>query len=120
MVSRLILVLDDNQDIRDFISMALADEGYTFLAPAGEITLEWIAHCQPTLILADSYVLGRYVPDFTKTYRQELDSSPVLIILTTSPHPIQAMEHAEADDFLTKPFSLGDLFALIECFVSPD
>jgi DNA-binding response OmpR family regulator len=120
MASRLILIIDDNQDIRDFISMALADEGYTFIAPAEDITLEWIARRQPTLILADSYALTRQVPALTKAYREALDSRPVLIVLTTSPQPILVREHTQADDFLSKPFSLNELFLIIECFVEKD
>ncbi len=117
MTRGLILVIDDNRDIRDFIGMALADEGYNFVAPAEGVSIDVITAYQPRLILADSYALEMWASNLTRSYRQQMASRPVLILMTTSPNPEQVKEEAEAEGYLCKPFSLTDLFATIEHFL---
>ena len=54
MAAERILIVDDDESIRQIVGMCLTDEGYeVFEAPNGQVALERLAEAQPDLILLD-------------------------------------------------------------------
>ncbi len=107
-----ILVVDDERAIRRFLRVSLEAHGHTvFEAASGQEALLEVVSARPDLIILD---LG--LPDIEgiKVTRQlrEWTQTPI-IILSVREHEkdkIAALD-AGADDYLTKPFSVGELMA---------
>ena len=100
----LILIVDDNEDIRNFVRLVLEPEGYRIIeAEEGNSALEKIASAEPDLIILD---LSIGQPDGMDVCRSIRKNSMVpIIILTSHDGEIdEAMSLAlGADDFIVKP-----------------
>jgi two-component system, OmpR family, KDP operon response regulator KdpE len=106
------LVVDDERAIRRFLQASLAAHGYTvFEAATGQAALAAAQANRPDLIILD---LGLPDIDGIAITRQlrEWTQTPI-IVLSVREHEadkISALD-AGADDYLTKPFSVGELLA---------
>jgi two-component system KDP operon response regulator KdpE len=107
-----VLVVDDERAIRRYLHAALNAQGYTVReAMNGQEALNAVVTDRPDLIILD---LG--LPDFdgvevTRRLR-EWTSIPIIILSVREQESdkIAALD-AGADDYLTKPFSTGELMA---------
>ncbi len=110
----LILIIEDEQSIANFISSVLNNHGYkTMSCRTGKEGLMMAAsHC-PGVILLD---LG--LPDMDGdeviTSLREWSNIPLIVISarTQEEDKIKALDYG-ADDYITKPFSTGELMARI-------
>lgn len=107
-----ILIVDDERPIRRFLHAALSAHGYEiFEATTGQEALNAVIQHRPDLLILD---LG--LPDMdgvTVTRRlREWTALPILILSVRDRETdkITALD-AGADDYLTKPFSTGELMA---------
>ncbi|MDP9313066.1 MAG: response regulator [Chloroflexota bacterium] len=111
---RRILVVEDDHAIRDFVEMALQDEGYLVVtASDGAAALEIVDRFQPHLILLDMrmpVVDGR---EFVAAYRQLPDPQARIVVFTATKNAAALAETVAADGVLAKPFSLEELLNLI-------
>jgi two-component system KDP operon response regulator KdpE len=107
-----ILVIDDEAAMRRFLRASLAVSGYQLIeAASGEEGLSQAAAHNPDLILLD---LG--LPDLdglivTQRLR-EWSKAPIIVLSARGQErdKIEALD-AGADDYLTKPFGVGELLA---------
>jgi len=107
-----ILVIEDEQEIRRFLRVSLASHGYRLVESAtGKEGVMQAASQQPDVIVLD---LGLPDIDGMDVIRQVREWSQVPIIILSA----RGQEHekvgaldAGADDYLTKPFSVGELLA---------
>jgi two-component system, OmpR family, KDP operon response regulator KdpE len=109
-----ILVVDDERAIRRFLRASLGAHGYhVFEAATAQQGLEATATVRPDLIILD---LGLPDLDGVDVTRQLREWSKVpIVVLSVRRHDedkIAALD-AGADDYLTKPFSTGELLARI-------
>lgn len=109
-----LLIVDDEVAIRRFLKAALAAHGYTiFEARNGQEALQAVVNDRPDLVILD---LG--LPDldgFAVTSRlREWSQIPIIILSVRGQEndKIAALD-AGADDYLTKPFGVGELLARI-------
>ena len=107
-----VLVIDDERAIRRFLRASLAAHGYIiFEAANGREGLDAVVTHRPDLIILD---LG--LPDidgFEVTRRlREWTQTPIIILSVQEQetNKIAALD-AGADDYLTKPFGVGELMA---------
>ena len=110
-----ILVVDDNSDLRAYISSVLQRQGYQVrTAHNGVMALEMIATEQPHLILTDLMMPGMSGLELLQEIRQDerLSSTPV-ILLTAKVDDETRIEGVEqgADAYLGKPFNDRELLA---------
>src|ERR1035437_7712747 len=109
-----ILVIDDERPIRRLLKTALTAHGYIISeASTGQEGLAAIAQDHPDLVILD---LG--LPDFdgvelTSRVR-EWTNVPIIILSVreNETDKIKALDMG-ADDYLTKPFGIGELVARI-------
>lgn len=110
----LVLVIDDEQPIRRFLRATLEAQGYRVreAGTAGAGLLE--ARTQrPDLILLDLGLPDGDGIEVTRTIRR--DSGVPIVVLSARGHEqdkVAALD-AGADDYLTKPFGVGELAARI-------
>ena len=109
-----ILVVDDEPEIRKTVAASLQAQGYTVHTAAnGEEALRLAAITPPDLVILD---LMMPVLDGMETCRRlrAWTDVPILVLSARSEEPqkIRALDLG-ADDYLTKPFGMGELTARI-------
>lgn len=118
MTPRLILAADDNAQIRMLVRAALRSLGHDLIeAVDGEEALELAIARRPDLVLLDVTMPkldGWEVLHFMRL-RPETADVPVMMLTTAAQKT--DLDHAAGlgcDDYLTKPFSPGDLRQHVE------
>lgn len=107
-----VLVVDDELAIRRFLRTSLQAHGYTILeAHAGEEALSDVVSKRPDIVILDIGLPDISGIEVTKRIREWSDI-PILILSVRDQEKdkIAALD-AGADDYLTKPFGLGELMA---------
>jgi two-component system KDP operon response regulator KdpE len=109
-----ILIIEDEQPIRRFLRASLTNEGYQVdEAVSGEEGLRTASSHPPDLVILD---LG--LPDtegqVVLERLREWYSAPIIVLSARDQEPqkIKALDQG-ADDYVTKPFSMGELLARI-------
>ena len=109
-----VLVVEDEPDIRRFIETSLRAAGYAVeSASTGRDALALLAKRQAALLVLD---LGLPDIDGTDVIRavRAHSATPIIVLSaqTDEPQKIRALDLG-ADDYLTKPFGVGELLARI-------
>ena len=109
-----IIVIEDEQEIRRFLRVSLGSHGYRLVeSDSGRDGVMQAATQQPDLMILD---LGLPDVDGMEVIRQVRQWSHMpIIVLSARGQEHQKVEalDAGADDYLTKPFSVGELVARI-------
>jgi signal transduction histidine kinase/ligand-binding sensor domain-containing protein/DNA-binding NarL/FixJ family response regulator len=112
-----VLVVEDNDEMRQFLRNILGKHYRVLDAPNGKEGLEIASSQIPDLIISDVMMQGIDGIELTRKLRSELHTSHIPIILLTAKTSIDSkLEGLEtgADDYITKPFSTTYLLARIE------
>jgi len=107
-----VLVVDDEPAIRRYLRISLAVHGYTvFDAGTGQAAVTAVTSDRPDLVILDLGLPDLDGIEVTRLLR-EWSSIPIIIISVNEQeaYKIAALD-AGADDYLTKPFGLGELLA---------
>lgn len=114
-----ILVIEDEQDIRDLISFQLKSEGHQVITAE---SIDKVVTILENTEKIDLFIIDWMLPgvmsglEFTKKLRaqKKYASTPVIMITAlTQPENIVAALDAGADDYMTKPFDLNVLQARV-------
>lgn len=121
MTNDYILVVDDEQAIREMICMALMQEDFQYTKASNAHKAESIIKKQtPQLILLDWMMPGISGIDFARKLRRQSETMNIPIIMLTAKaeedNVIRGLESG-ADDYLTKPFSPRELIARIKALL---
>jgi class 3 adenylate cyclase len=112
----LLLVADDNADMRSYIERVLSSQYRIALARDGAEALEQARTLRPDLILTDVMMPRMSGPDLLKAVREEqaLRLTPVIFITARAGTEarIESLD-AGADDYLAKPFDENELLARV-------
>lgn len=112
-----ILVVEDEQAIREMVGFALKKAGFQFEQVAdAEQALVSIASQTPDLVLLDWMLPGMSGVDLARRLRrEELTAAIPIILLTARVEESDRVHGLEvgADDYVTKPFSPRELIARI-------
>ena len=118
MVRQSVLVVEDEEDIRELVSYNLLKEGYQVAGVAsGEDALSAVESKMPDLILLDIMLPGldglRVCRKLKETPR--FQSIPIIMLTAKGEEPdVVAGLNMGADDYVTKPFSPKVLLARIQ------
>jgi DNA-binding response OmpR family regulator len=117
-----VLVADDDPDIRDLVAFKLEQAGFDVIAVAdGLAALEQARDRQPTLAVLDISMPGLSGIDVCRMLRGDPATSGMLIIMLTArvqEHDVEGGFSAGADDYVTKPFSPRELVSRIQALLS--
>jgi two-component system, OmpR family, KDP operon response regulator KdpE len=124
MGSELILIVDDNPQIRRALRAILVPRGFTIVdARSGEEALELIRREQVDLILLDVNLPGMSGIETCKEIRRVKDVPVIMLTVRNGERDkVQAFD-AGADDYVVKPFGAEEVVARVRAAVrrsSPD
>jgi len=116
-MSARILVVEDEAPVRDMIRFLLSQEGMDVLEAEDSGAAErQIAANQPNLILLDWMLPGTSGVDFARDLKRSPETNAIPIIMLTArtedDDKVKGFESG-VDDYVTKPFSAGELLARI-------
>jgi CheY-like chemotaxis protein len=109
-----ILVVDDDESIRAFVSVALTDEGYTVVtATNGVAALEAVRLQRPMVILLDMRMPVMDGWEFSRAYHTTPPPHAPIIVVTAARDAAGRAAQIQAEGYLAKPFELDDLLAMV-------
>ena len=106
--SLLVLVVEDNTDIREYISSSLSDKYMVITAENGDEGLQLAQEKIPNIIISDVMMPGIDGMELCRLVKQDIRTSHIPVILLTAKDTIQDKEkgyESGADSYITKPFS---------------
>jgi two-component system, OmpR family, KDP operon response regulator KdpE len=109
-----ILVVDDEPPIRKLLRMGLSSQGYDVLeAPDGKSALELLAK-KPALVILDLGLPDVDGHDLLRRIRLRQEALPIIVLSSRGDEAgkVAALDLG-ADDYVTKPFGMDELFARI-------
>jgi two-component system, OmpR family, KDP operon response regulator KdpE len=109
-----ILIVDDERAIRRFLRAALSGHGYQVLeAENGQDALASAAENRPDVVILDLGLPDMDGVEVTRQLREWFQSPIVILSVRDQENDKIAALDAGADDYLTKPFGVGELMARI-------
>lgn len=111
-----ILVVDDNDGIRQLFTLILNDEGYTVeLAKGGEEAINKVAIKTPSLVILDVYMPGMNGIDTFKELQKIIPDTPIIFLsaYTEKKTLAKGIDDGLVKHFISKPFDLTELLNLI-------
>jgi CheY-like chemotaxis protein len=115
-----LLVVDDEQDILEFLKVILEEEGYTVVTTDKDEYLEQLNNdIPPDLILLDMLLSGKDGREIVKYLKlQEKTKHIPIIMFSAHPNAKESARQAGADDFVAKPFEIDQLLYKIAQYLS--
>ena len=113
----IVLVIEDNDDIRNFLRLTLEPRYRVFDAIDGETGIEKATEIIPDIVICDVMMPGKDGFDVTKILKKQEKTSHVPIILLTAKAGVEnriAGLETGADAYVPKPFSSEELHARIK------
>ena len=114
-----LLVVDDDNDVRDSLRLALGYAGYAVSTAAnGAEALSTVAQSPVDLIILDVLMPMLNGLDTCRALRSRGDATPVLVLTARDAidDRVAGLE-AGADDYLVKPFALRELLARVNALL---
>ena len=109
-----ILVVDDDESIRQTVSEILEVEGYRVAAAAnGEEALARVEQSKPALVLLDMRMPVLDGWGFARVLRERGIRLPILV-MTAAQNARSWAEEIGADGYVAKPFDLDELLSKVE------
>jgi len=110
-----VLVVEDERDVADLIRYNLTKEGYdVVVAPTGSDALKQAREVHPDLVLLDIMVPQLNGWEVCRRLKQDVATKNIPVIMVTGRveegDKVLGFEMG-ADDYVTKPFSMGELLA---------
>lgn len=111
-----ILVVEDNDDLRGYISGLFREHFETFTASDGLEGFEAVKEIQPDIILSDVMMPGMNGQELCEKVKNSPQTAHIPVVLLTARaatiHEIEGLESG-ADDYIVKPFNPGVLMSKI-------
>ena len=116
MDKKVVLFVEDEEDLRVLVSSRLMDFGYeVIVATDGEDALKIAQNTKIDVIVSDVYMPKKDGNQFFKELRATSFGKNIpFIVLTAHVHMKDYFEMIKADDFLEKPFKIEELMKKIE------
>ncbi len=109
-----VLVVDDEPQIRRVLRATLSSNGYEVIeAQSGQEAIEMVVTERPELILLDVNMPGMNGLEACNKIRMSFDGPIIMVTVRNLERDKIAALDAGADDYVVKPFAIGELLARI-------
>lgn len=116
-----ILVADDNPAILDALKIMLEEEGYEVETTIDGATANDMKEPLPDLLLLDIWMSGVDGGNICKLIKSTATTKHIpVIMVSASKDTEQIAKDAGADDFISKPFQMDALLAIVAKYVNND
>ncbi len=113
--ARPIMVVEDDDNIRDFVELILEGEGYPVVtASNGAIALDLLEQCAPSLILLDVRMPVMDGREFARRYRAWPDPRAPIVVVTAAVEAAERAAELGAAGYLAKPFDLNVILRMVQ------
>jgi DNA-binding response OmpR family regulator len=122
MVTKRILVAEDNKLILETVVFKLQKEGYEVVkAMNGKESLEYLQNDTFDLLITDLFMPFISGLEVISSLRSEMKSDLPILVLSAAGAEETVLKAFElgADDYMTKPFSLGELSIRVKKLIGP-
>ena len=110
----LVLVVDDDPELRESVQWLLQDEGLMIETAAdGEQALERVAVARPALIVLDMGLPILSGEGFADALRELYETPPPIVVITAAGHAAEKAERVGAFAYLPKPFDMTELATVV-------
>jgi two-component system chemotaxis response regulator CheY len=114
MAAERILIVDDDESIRQIVRICLSDEGYeVFEASNGQVALNMLTEIAPMLILLDLRMPVMDGWEFAKRYERIPGPRAPVVAFVAALNAEQDCADLDAAGILAKPFDLDDLLRAV-------
>ncbi len=118
MMTKTILIADDDKHIRDMVKEYLSGEGFRVVgASHGRDALTVARHEKPDLILLDVMMPEMNGYDFIRVHAREAETPIILLTAKLEENDKVLGLELGADDYITKPFSMRELTARVRALL---
>lgn len=111
-----LLVVEDNDELRNYLKHTLSDNYTVETCPNGKEALAIVKEYKPELIISDIMMPEMRGDEFCKTIKNDIETSHIPVILLTAlngeKNVIEGYSTG-ADDYIVKPFNIGILKATV-------
>ena len=119
MAGKKVLVIEDDRDIRDTVTIALQEEGFEVIASENARILKSLGQHKPDLIMLDNWLTEWKSDANGQQLSKELKTDPKtshipVIIVSAVSNIAEIAEAGLADGYLKKPFDLVDLVGIVK------
>lgn len=115
-----VLIVEDNEDLRNFITGKIGEEFTTYVAGDGEAAWQLIISQSPDLIVSDVMMPNKNGFELCEQVKSTWETSHIPVILLTAltdkARQLQGLGLG-ADDYLTKPFDMSLLVQKIRTII---
>jgi CheY-like chemotaxis protein len=120
MKSQKIMLIDDDKDVLDAMSMVLEDNGYEVSSVyKTDLVYNKVLSLKPNLIILDLVLSGRDGKEICRNFKSnELTKSIPIVLSSAHPSADKAAQEAGADGFLPKPFDSEDLIKIVKKYIT--
>jgi len=111
----IVLIVDDEMFIVDFLTEVLEAVGYLVYATADDAALQLARSVQPDVILLDILLPSMDGSALARLLRADPQTANIPIIAISALPDIHThIARMDVDDYLAKPFDLGDLLDRVQ------
>lgn len=118
-----LLLIEDEAQQREALTLVLESEGYTVVAvPSAEEALQSIRASKPALVVSDIKLTGLDGFTMFEQLRQEPPFRDLPFLFITGYNDLATIENAKrlgAAGYITKPYNLEELVALVRKLLPP-
>jgi two-component system, chemotaxis family, chemotaxis protein CheY len=109
-----ILIVDDDESIRQIVRLCLSDDGYeVFEASNGQAALDALHRFRPSLILLDMRMPVMDGWEFARRYHTLPGPHVPIVAFVAALNAVQECADLQPAGILTKPFDLDDLLRAV-------
>ena len=112
-MAKTVLVVEDNDAIRAYVSAALRDEGYQVVEAVDGAALLVAHETHPDLILLDIHMPQMDGREVSRRLRAHPQTKGIPIVGMSAGERLARVPDDLIDDRLAKPFGLDDLYAVV-------
>ncbi|MES2268810.1 MAG: response regulator [Bacteroidota bacterium] len=118
-MAKKILLIEDDKDIRDTVTLALESEGYEVISSDNSRILKSLDQHKPDLIMIDNWLTEWKSDANGQQLSRELKSDPKtshipVIIVSAVSNIAEIAKEGLSDGYLKKPFELEELYGIVK------
>jgi CheY-like chemotaxis protein len=119
-LSEVVLVVDDDPEIRDLVQWLLEDEGWTVATAAdGRDALNQATNSRPALIVLDMGLPIMNGEEVARRLHDVYADPPPIVVVSADGHAGERAARIGAASFLHKPFNVDDLARIVRRTLDP-